>query len=96
MLSGCETGSGEMVPGEGLLSLTRAFLGSGARSVCASLWPVDDRATGELMSRFYLKLAASPGSPARALREAQLAMISDSRWSSPHEWAPFILMGAAN
>ena len=55
-LSGCDTALGAQVEGEGLSSLTRAFLHAGAQSVLASLWSVNDRSTAELMTRFYTHL----------------------------------------
>jgi CHAT domain-containing protein len=79
--------------GEGLISLTRGFLYASAR-VVASLWRVDDRATAELMKRFYqAMLGPRRLSPAAALREAQTAMWKDSRWRHPYYWAGFVLHG---
>lgn len=55
-LSGCDTGLGRNLTGEGLIGLTRTFQYAGARSVLASLWSVDDFRTMELMKRFYAAL----------------------------------------
>jgi CHAT domain-containing protein/tetratricopeptide (TPR) repeat protein len=93
VLSGCETALGKEVRGEGLVGLTQGFLYSGAKQVVASLWRVEDRATAELMSRFYRGLLLEGRSPAAALREAQLAIRSDKRWRSPYYWSGFVLQG---
>ena len=53
VLSACQTALGKEVKGEGLVGLTRGFMYAGAPRVVASLWQVDDRATAELMRRFY-------------------------------------------
>jgi len=53
VLSACETGLGKDVRGEGLIGLTRGFMYAGAPRVVVSLWSVNDRATAELMKRFY-------------------------------------------
>lgn len=74
-LSACETGLGEEVGGEGLISLTRAFQHAGARSVLASLWAVADDSTSALISRFYTHLQAGL-SKDEALRRAQLDLIT--------------------
>jgi tetratricopeptide (TPR) repeat protein len=52
-LSACETALGRESGGEGFVGFTQALLISGARSVCLSLWKVDDTATALLMTRFY-------------------------------------------
>ena len=77
VLSACETGLGEVAGGEGLLGVQRAFQVSGARSVLASLWKVDDVATRRLMDRFYRNLWDKDKEMTRldALREAQLWML---------------------
>jgi len=55
-LSACETALGRDAGGEGFVGFTQALLMSGARSVCLSLWKVDDAATAPLMQRFYANL----------------------------------------
>jgi len=93
VLSGCQTGLGREMQGEGLVGLTRAFMHAGASRVMASLWEVDDRATAELMRRFYRGMLVEKRRPAAALREAQLQMRADPRWRSPYYWAGFTLVG---
>jgi CHAT domain-containing protein/Flp pilus assembly protein TadD len=75
VLSACETGLGAAAGGEGLLGLQRAFQVSGARSVLASLWKVDDAATRILMTEFYHNHWEKKLSKQEALRQAQLTMI---------------------
>jgi tetratricopeptide (TPR) repeat protein len=61
-LSACETALGREAGGEGFVGFTQALLMSGTRSVCLSLWKVDDRSTALLMQRFYANLlGARPG-----------------------------------
>jgi tetratricopeptide (TPR) repeat protein len=77
-LSACETALGRDAGGEGFVGFTQALLMSGARSVCLSLWKVDDSATALLMKRFYANLLGrrdglSASMPkAEALREAKV------------------------
>lgn len=77
-LSACETGLGEVAGGEGLLSLQRAFQVAGARTVVAGLWKVPDRATQELMTRFYENLWRKNMSKLEAMRQAQLWMLREA------------------
>ena len=93
VLSACNTGLGQDVKGEGLIGLTRGFMYAGSMSVVASLWKVDDRATSELMGRFYREMLGEGKTPAAALREAQLAMWKQKRWQAPYYWAAFTLQG---
>lgn len=76
-LSACETGLGETAGGEGLLGLQRAFQVAGARSVVASLWQVDDKATRDLLIRFYENLWKKKLPRLEALRQAQLWMLKE-------------------
>ncbi|MEK6334616.1 MAG: CHAT domain-containing protein [Acidobacteriota bacterium] len=94
MLSACETGLGKEKRGEGVIGLTRAFMYAGAPTVGVSLWSVADKSTADLMTDFYKRLLApSPGSPASAMRDAQVAMISGKKYSAPFYWAPFVIVG---
>lgn len=93
VLSGCETALGREIRGEGLAGLTRGFMYAGAARVMASLWRVQDRATAELMARFYRGLLADRLAPAAALRQAQIAVRAERRWRDPYYWAPFVVEG---
>jgi CHAT domain-containing protein len=74
VLSACETGLGEAASGEGVFGLQRAFHLAGTRTVVASLWRVDDRATAALMALFYHHLWQKKLPPLQALRRAQLEL----------------------
>jgi CHAT domain-containing protein len=56
VLSACQTGLGKEIKGEGLVGLTRGFMYAGAARVVVSLWNVNDKATAELMTKFYEKM----------------------------------------
>ena len=90
VLSACETGVAAYSRGDEMIGLVRAFLVAGASRVVASLWPVDDAVTMQLMAAFYRSLRAG-NSPAHALRVAQL----DVMQAHPHpfHWAAFTLYG---
>jgi CHAT domain-containing protein len=93
VLSACGTGLGKPVRGEGLVGIVRGFMYAGAKRVVASLWKVDDDATGEMMGRFYREMLEGNRSPAVALRAAQIGMWRQERWRSPYYWAAFVLQG---
>jgi CHAT domain-containing protein len=93
VLSACRTGLGKDVKGEGLIGLTRGFMYAGSRSVVASLWKVDDRATAELMKNFYEGMFEEGLTPAAALRKAKETMWKQPRWHAPYFWAAFVLQG---
>ncbi len=93
VLSGCRTALGKEVRGEGLMGLTRGFQYAGVPRVVASLWRVQDRATAELMTRFYRAMWHEKLSPAAALREAQRSLRREPRYRNPYLWAGFMLQG---
>ena len=95
VLSSCRTvGSGHGRMG-GFAGFARSLIGGGAGGVVASLWRVDDRATRVLMGRFHHEYRTS-GDPARALRQAQLALIRsrDPKLRAPSAWAGFVYAGS--
>jgi CHAT domain-containing protein len=91
VLSACETGLGNNVPGEGLVGMTRGLMYAGALRVAVSLWQVDDQATSELMQQFYQALWTDKQSHAAALRTAQLNLWKQGK--DPYYWAAFTLQG---
>lgn len=93
VLSACQTALGKDIKGEGLVGLTHSFMSAGAKSVVASLWKVDDRATAALMAEFYKGMLEEGRTPAAALRSAQLKIMSEKQWSAPYYWAGFVLQG---
>jgi len=93
VLSGCRTALGREVSGEGLIGLARGFMHAGAPRVVASLWPVEDRATAELMTRFYSAMWKDGLPASAALAAAQRSMLRERRWRDPYSWAGFILQG---
>ena len=94
-MSGCNSGRGEILPGVGLLSLTRAWILSGATGVVASLWPVPDQ-SGLLFERFYRHAQlgtdhTNANNWAAALQQAQIESIHDR--IPPSVWAAYFLTG---
>jgi len=89
VLSGCESASGRLAGGEGVLSLSRSFLQAGASGVVGTLWPIGP-ATVELMAGFYRELNAGRA-PSEALHHAKLTVREGSH-SDPFLWAPFTLV----
>lgn len=91
VLSACETAVGD---DEASMGLAGAAVQAGARSVIASLWPVNDTGTAQLMTNFYERYREGRSKSA-SLREAQLAMIAaGGSNANPNIWAAFTLLGA--
>lgn len=91
ILSACETAVGD---DEASMGLAGAAVQAGARSAIASLWPVSDAGTAELMKSFYGRYRDGR-SKSEALREAQLALIAQGGdLANPNIWAAFTLLGA--
>jgi CHAT domain-containing protein len=72
----------------------RAFLFAGASNVLATLWRVEDRATAELMGRFYREVHGGRTGPS-ALARAQRFMLTDPAYGHPFYWAGFTLSGSS-
>jgi len=95
VLSACESSIGEHIPGEGLLSLSRAFIEAGASDVIGTLWRVQDHTSSVLMTEFYRLLFEDGLSITRALQKAQKLVYSNNNfdWSDPYYWAGVQLQG---
>jgi CHAT domain-containing protein len=91
VLSACETAFGD---DEASMGLAGAAVQAGSKSAIASLWPVNDQGTAELMKDFYRYYREGRPKSA-ALRDAQLAMIQKGgAYADPNAWAAFTLLGA--
>ncbi len=96
VLSACQSATGRLQQGEGIVSLTRAFTYAGAKQVVATLWSVNDDKTATIMQDLYLRLNATPANTAAALWETKKAYIGSHTPESAHPyfWAGIILFGA--
>ena len=90
-LSACQTAAGD---DRAALGLAGVAVKAGARSAFATLWFVNDEASTTLVSEFYADLFdAKHPSKAQALRNAQIKLLSDPRYSHPCLWAPYLIIG---
>ena len=90
VLSCCHTADGE-IRAEGVVGMARAFLGSGARSVLAARWAIDDEATMHFMFRFYYHLVR--GESASESLHKTMKWMRAGPFSGVRQWAPFMLIG---
>ena len=93
VLSICHGALGRIWNAEGVVGMVRAFLVSGARSVLAPLWAIDDEATHAFMESFYKYLIDHNMSASRALHQTMKDMRNSDKFSEELYWAPFILYG---
>ena len=94
ILSSCNTGSGALHSGEGILSLARGFVYSGSRSVVMSMWEIEDRSGAEIVNKYYRNIRHG-ASKSKALRKARLDYLrnSDMLRSHPYFWASLVIYG---
>jgi len=93
-LSACNTSKGEQAKGEGILSLARGFFHSGANSVIASLWNINDKQTSQIVTTFYENLKAGQ-SKVNALHNAKITYLKNNTLAeaSPYYWSSLVLIG---
>jgi CHAT domain-containing protein len=94
VLSSCNTGSGKLQKGEGVISLARGFKYAGCPSIVMTMWPVEDNSSIRLMEYFYQAISKGM-SKDQALRHAKLKFLenSDPLHAHPYFWAGYILIG---
>jgi hypothetical protein len=90
VLSSCRSATGQMLRGEGVMGMARAFFQAGAHTVVASLWPLRDDDGEALFDRFYTHLARGK-SVAAALRAAQRDRIAAG--APAYAWAGLMVLG---
>lgn len=90
ILSACETGSGQLIKGEGIISLSRAFSYAGCPNIITSQWKADDESTAYITRRLHHYLEKGNGI-ARALQKAKIDYLEDNaienRFKTPAYWA---------
>lgn len=94
VLSACNTGSGKLNKGEGVMSLARGFIYAGCPSIVMTLWEVEDNSGTDIMSLFYSYLKKG-NKKDQALRKAKLDYLNQSnhRLAHPHFWLGYINIG---
>lgn len=96
ILSACETGTGKLIKGEGLMSLSRAFAYAGCPNLITSLWKAEDKSSSFLLQRlhYYLDNGLSKD---KALQQAKIDLLHNSdidpRFKIPTYWAHLIFIG---
>jgi len=93
ILSACQTASGAILSGEGVLSLARAFFEAGASAVIGSRWPIRDDDAAALFEAFYQGLGQG-ASLSEALKQAKAQAIGANRPAAA--WASLVLLGDGN
>ncbi len=97
VLSACNTGSGKLEQGEGIISLARGFFYAGIPTVVMTLWEIEDQSSADLMPIFYKYLRK--GIPDDiALQQAKIAYLASAGKleSHPYFWAGYVTLGKIN
>ena len=95
VLATCSSGKGRVFMGDGSHSIAHALLSDGAKSVVHTLWPVDDRATNEILGHMYDGLLEGH-TASKALRSAKIRFLRDHQHdglSHPFYWSGIVLTG---
>lgn len=95
VLSACNTGTGRLAQGEGIMSFARAFKYAGCPNIIMSLWPANDATTKQLTTSFFAYL--QEGIPKdKAIQKAQIDFLNNPKnveFRHPFYWAGFVLIG---
>ena len=94
VLSACNTGSGQLQLGEGIMSLSRGFLFAGVPSIVMTGWEVHDKSGSELTELFYNYLKQGLSKDV-ALQKAKIDYLNTSNMlkSHPFFWASYMVVG---
>ncbi|MDF9796168.1 CHAT domain-containing protein/Tfp pilus assembly protein PilF [Catalinimonas alkaloidigena] len=96
VLSACEAGNGQLVKGEGIISLARAFAYAGCPNIVTTLWKAQDKSTATIAANLhdYLKRGFPKD---KALRQAKLDYLNADDihplLKTPYYWANFVFIG---
>jgi CHAT domain-containing protein len=95
ILSACDSASGDLTPGEGIIGMAWALMVAGCRNTVVSQWKVDSASTAQLMIAFHREIRRRDAHYAAAMRQAQLTLLRDERFSHPYYWSPFVLISTS-
>jgi len=94
VLNSCESGGGQQIDGEGMMSFSRSFMLAGAKSVVQALWPVDDKSGSTIIVQLYKDLLRGRDKP-DALQKAQINYLESCSpsFTHPYFWAGYQIIG---
>ncbi len=96
ILSACETGTGRLIKGEGLMSLSRDFAYAGCPNIITSLWRAEDKTTAFLIQRLYSYMNKGY-SKDKALQQSKIDLLASDkiapRFKTPDHWAHLLFIG---
>jgi CHAT domain-containing protein len=95
ILSACDSASGDLTPGEGMIGMSWALMVAGCRNTVVSQWNVDSASTAQMMIAFHAALRRRGADYPTAMREAQLKLLRNPRFSHPYYWSPFVLIATS-
>jgi CHAT domain-containing protein/tetratricopeptide (TPR) repeat protein len=94
VLSACNSGSGTLYSGEGLMSLARSFTLAGASSVIKTSWEINDEASAAIITRFYFHLSkGKEKNEAMRLAKLDYLNVSSPAFKNPYYWAAYEVLG---
>ncbi|MEO5582067.1 MAG: CHAT domain-containing protein, partial [Saprospiraceae bacterium] len=91
VLSACETGTGKIVPAEGVMSLARSFFMAGSHSVISTLWKIDDKTSRDNMIEIYnnMLLGKSKDEAIHDMQISYLSKVNNPEKAFPYYWAAY-------
>ena len=94
VLSACNTGSGKLQRGEGIMSLARGFLYAGVPSIIMTLWEVNDVSGSDIMTGFYSYIKKGYQKD-EAIRLAKIDYLSNANQinAHPYFWSAYVGIG---
>lgn len=94
-LSACETNTGKLINGEGIMGISRSFANAGCNNIITSLWKAEDHVSSFISKSFY-KYLEDGYSPSKSLQLSKLLLLKNkefSQFSSPNYWSNLIYIG---
>ena len=97
VLSSCNSGSGKLHRGEGVMSMARGFIYSGCPSIIMTLWSVEDKSGVKLMTSFYENLLKGK-TKSESLQKSKIDFINnaDQLKAHPYFWSGYVVIGNNN